>query len=157
MPRITAASFFAALRMAALSIALAISPMANAVDCPPFTSVENCVNLAIAEDKEKESRYALIGLIGGIALLGVFIAVSASASDTESEGDEPDPAERSTIEEPDPADKATLAPLPFGRGIRGFAFAAPQNSGVNLHLGYRAGSDGDSASGTLNTAIEWRF
>ena len=129
-----------------LIVALAFAPMANAVDCPPFTSVENCVNLAIAEEKEEESRDALIVVVGGILLAGVFFAVSTSTSDAESEG-----------EEPDPVDKAAFAPLAFGNRISGFFPAMSQNSKVNLRFGYRAESDGDDAFGTLNTAIEWRF
>lgn len=157
MKKITAASIFAALRVAALSIMLAVAPIGNAVECSPYTSTEACVNLAIAEEKEEESRYALIGMIGGLALLGIFVAVNASVSDTEAEGEEPDPAEPSTTEEPDLATFAPLSPFSLGEKIRDFALVAPQNGGPNLRLGYRIESDNSGASGTLNTAIEWRF
>ena len=159
MHKTTVASTFTALRIVLFAVMLAVAPMANAVDCPAYSSVESCVNLAIAEDREQESRYALIGTIAGIALLGVIVAVNASVADTESEGEEPDPAER-TYEETDPVDKSSFVPSLFARGkkaIRGFTFAAPQSNGMNLRLDYQAKLDDGNASGILNTAIEWRF
>ena len=117
-----------------------------------FASVAN------AESSAANAHYAFTVALGAVALVAVVVAgVNAAASDTESEGEEPDPAEKTTDEELHPADKATFAPFQFEGGICGFPLAMPQEDKMNLRLNCRAESDGNRASGALNTAIEWRF